>query len=100
MLYPQNGSMAIGSRRSGGSPSAAAVASDAMVAALYTPCDQLKAWNTSGMSRLMRPPKMKPAMGTPRGSFQRGSSDGQFSSGAVKREFGWAASRPQPGVQS
>src|SRR6266700_3377554 len=101
MLYPQKGSIAIGSRRSGGKPaSAAAVASDPIVAALYTPCDQLKAWKTSGMSPLIRPPKMKPAIGTPLGSSQCSSSDGQRVSGVVKREFGCAAGTPDAGVQS
>src|SRR6186713_473213 len=95
MLYPQNGNIAIGSRRSGGRPaSAAAVASEPMVAALYTPCDQLNAWNTSGMSRLMRPPKMNAAIGTPSGSSQCSSSDGQRVSGVVKRALGCAAGRP------
>ena len=45
MLYPQNGSIAMGSRRTCPVvPAAAAVVSDPMVAPMYTPCDQLNAW--------------------------------------------------------
>src|SRR5208283_5382527 len=48
----------------------------------------------------IRPPNMKPLIGTPAGFSQSGSIDGHCAAGAVKREFGWAAGRPQPGVQS
>src|SRR5450432_2384375 len=47
----------------------------------------------------MRPPKMKAAMGTPFGSSQCSSSEGQRASGVVNREFGCAAGRPEAGVQ-
>src|SRR6516164_714751 len=93
--------MAMGSRRrEGATPIAAAVPSEPMVAARYTPWLQLKAWNTSGISWLIRPPKTKALIGTPSGFSQSGSMDGHWLAGAVKRESGWAAGRPQPGVQS
>src|SRR5690242_17621572 len=50
------------------------------------------------MSRLMRPPKTNAAIGTPVGSSQRLSSDGQRLRGVVKRELGCAAGRPDSGV--
>jgi hypothetical protein len=71
-----------------------------MVAARYTPCAQLKAWKASGMSRLMRPPNTKALIGTPAGFSHSGSIDGHWLAGAVNRELGCAAGRPQPGVQS
>src|SRR5512134_3797768 len=43
---------------------------------------------------------MKAEMGTPSAFSQSGSRDGHWEAGAVKRELGWAAGRPQPGVQS
>src|SRR2546430_5717928 len=48
----------------------------------------------------MRPPKTKAEIGTPSGFSQSGSIDGHWLAGAVKRAFGCAAGRPQPGVQS
>src|SRR5208337_102085 len=90
----------MGSRRVAVTSIAAAVASEPIVAARYTPCDQLKAWNTSGMFLLIRPPKMNALIGTPAGFSQSGSIEGHCPAGAVKREFGCAAGRPQPGVQS
>src|SRR5271166_2137462 len=90
----------IGSRRVAVTPIAAAVASEPIVAARYTPCDQLKAWNTSGMSWLIRPPNTNARIGTPAGFSHSGSIDGHCEAGAVKREFGCAAGRPHPGVQS
>src|SRR5438270_11184494 len=38
-------------------------------------------------------------IGTPFGSSQAGSIDGHWPEGTVKRAFGCAANRPQPGVQ-
>ena len=43
---------------------------------------------------------MKALIGTPAGFSHSGSIDGHCAAGAVKREFGCAAGRPQPGVQS
>src|SRR5208283_2977783 len=48
----------------------------------------------------MRPPNRKALIGTPAGFSHSGSIEGHCEAGAVKREFGWAAGRPQPGVQS
>src|SRR5512135_2803675 len=78
----------------------AAVVSEPMVAALYTPSSQLKASTTSGAVSERRPPNRKAEIGRPFGSSQAGSSEGQFVAGTVKREFGCAALRPQPGVHS
>src|SRR5476649_769137 len=78
----------------------AAVVSEPMVAALYTPSSQLNASTTSGAVSERRPPKVKAAIGTPAGSSKAGSSEGQFVAGTVKREFACAALRPQSGVHS
>src|SRR3974390_2490830 len=95
MWYPQNGSIAIGSRRTWPAPpTAAAVISEAMVAPTYTPALQLNAWKTSGTVEARRPPKMNALMGTPWGSSQEGSAEGHWEMGAVKREFGCAALAP------
>src|SRR3954470_4490670 len=94
-----NGSMAIGSRRTTPTcPVAAAVVSDPSVAPTYTPCVQLNAWYTSGITRLRRPPKMIALTGTPAGSSADGSSAGLWDIGAVNRLFGCAALRPPSGV--
>src|SRR5271165_4023292 len=90
----------MGSRRVAVTPIAAAVASEPIVAARYTPWLQLNAWNTSGMFLRIRPPNTKPLIGTPAGFSHSGSIDGHCEAGAVKREFGCAAGRPTPGVQS
>jgi hypothetical protein len=79
---------------------AAAVASEPMVAARYTPWLQLKAWKTSGMSLLILPPKMNALIGTPSGFSQSASMLGHWLAGAVKRALACAATRPQSGVQS
>ncbi len=47
-----------------------------------------------------RPPKMNAVMGTPAGSSAAASSTGLLAMGAVKRAFGCAAGRPQPGIHS
>src|SRR5512133_792191 len=52
------------------------------------------------MTLLRRPPKMKALIGTPFGFSQSGSTEGHWLAGEVKRELGWAALRPQPGVHS
>src|SRR5688500_11786603 len=95
-----NGSMAIGSRRTTPTwPVADAVVSLPSVAPTYTPCSQLNARKTSGIARLRRQPKTIAHTGTPAGSSHAGSSAGLFVAGAVKRLLGWAAFRPQSGVQ-
>src|SRR5580692_1020043 len=87
--------MAIGSRRTFPTvPAAAAVVSDPIVAPMYTPELQLKAWKTSGMVVARRPPKMMALIGTPFGSSHDGSMVGHCDAGAVKREFGCAAFAP------
>src|SRR5512135_2193557 len=78
----------------------AALVSEPMVAALYTPSSQLNASTTSGVVSERRPPNRKAEIGKPSGSSQAGSSEGQFVAGTVKRAFGWAALRPHPGVQA
>src|SRR6185436_12467934 len=47
-----------------------------------------------------RPPKMNAEIGTPAGSSQRASIDGHSEAATVKRAFGCAATRPQPGIHS
>src|ERR1700687_1539954 len=97
MLYPQNGSMAIGSRRTTPTaPVAAAVVSDATEAPTNTPWFQSKASSTSGATRARRPPKMNAEIGTPCGSLNFGERDGHCDAGAVKREFGCAAFSGEP----
>src|SRR5512136_1827920 len=51
------------------------------------------------MTLLRRPPKMKALIGTPLGFSHSGSMVGHWEAGEVKRELGWAALRPQSGVQ-
>src|SRR3954471_17933718 len=100
MLYPQNGSIAIGSRRTTPTlPVAAAVVSEPSVAPRKTPCDQLKDCNTSGTVVARRPPKMIAEMGTPCGSSANLLRQGLFFAGAVKREFGCAAFSVEPFFQ-
>src|SRR5579863_4909139 len=92
MLYPQKGSMAIGSRRvTPTAPVIAAVVSDAIVAATYTPCCQFIASYTKGARRARRPPKINAEMGTPAGSSQRGEMEGACAAGTVYRELACAA---------
>src|SRR5262245_60981188 len=101
MLYPQNGSIANGSRRTWPNwPNAAAVISEPIVAAEYTPNAQLNACDTSGTALLRRPPKMNAEIGTPFGSLYAGSADGHWLIGAVNRLFGCAAFASPPGAQS
>src|SRR5512147_2386567 len=47
-----------------------------------------------------RPPKMIAESGTPPGSSHLGSIEGHCEAATVKRAFGCAAGRPQPGVHS
>src|SRR6478735_10699868 len=92
MLYPQNGSIAIGSKRSvPTAPAAAAVVSEAMIEPRNTPCSQSNAWVTSGTVVRRRPPNRMALIGTPAGSSHSGAAHGHCDAGAVKRAFGWAA---------
>src|SRR5580704_19125800 len=92
MLYPQKGSMAIGSRRTMPTfPVAAAVVSLAIVAPTKTPCCQSRASYTSGATRARRPPKMSAEIGTPSGSSQCGEVEGDCLAGTVYLELGCAA---------
>src|SRR3954454_16122662 len=101
MLYPQNGSIANGSRRS--SPtlfSAAAVPSEATLDARNTPCCQLNDSVTSGTLVARRPPNRMASIGTPLGSSHSGAIVGHCEAGAVKRALGCAAGSSLSGVQS
>src|SRR5580704_19762226 len=92
MLYPQKGSMAMGSRRvTPTAPVIAAVVSEAMPAPTNTPCCQLKDSYTCGASRARRPPKIIAEIGTPAGSSQCGDMRGACCAGTVYRELGCAA---------
>src|SRR6185369_8862702 len=85
----------MGSRRSlPTAPPAAAVVSDPIVAPMYTPLDQLNAWNTSGIVLARRAPKMMALIGTPSGLSQSGSIVGHCLAGAVNRALGCAAVAP------
>src|SRR3954470_17226932 len=99
MLYPQNGSIAIGSKRSSPTvPAAAAVFSDAIVAPRNVPCSQSNASRTSGTTVERRPPNRNASIGTPAGSSHSGAIDGVWSAGTVKRAFGWGAGDSDSGV--
>src|SRR5215470_5975998 len=92
MLYPQNGSIAIGSRRTMPTfPVAAAVVSLAIVAPTNTPCCQSNDSYTSGATRARRPPKISADIGTPSGSSQCAEIEGDWFAATVYREFGCAA---------
>src|SRR5947207_5402355 len=101
MLYPQNGSMANGSRRKTPAwPRAAAVVSEPQDEPMKTPCSQLNASLTKGMVLGRLPPKIIADKGTPRGFCQSGSMTGHCAAGAVNRELAWAPLRPLLGVHS
>src|SRR4051812_2585356 len=101
MLYPQNGTIANGSRRRlPTAPAAAAVVSEPMIEPRNTPCRQLYASVTSGTVLRRRPPNRIAEIGTPFGSSHSGATHGTCDSGAVKRLFGWAAGVSDAGVQS
>src|SRR5262249_16066683 len=92
MLYPQKGSMAMGSRRRRPTlPAAAAVVSLLVVAPRKVPCCQLKDSVTSGTMPARRPPKRMASIGTPLGSSHSLAMTGHCLAGVVKRAFGWAA---------
>src|SRR5579885_2245051 len=101
MLYPQNGSMANGSRRScPTAPAAAAVVSDATIEPRNTPCCHDSAWWISGTTEDRRPPNRIASIGTPSPSSHSGAIAGSCAAGAVNRALGWAAGVFDPGVQS
>src|SRR3954469_19469634 len=101
MLYPQKGSIAIGSKRSSPTaPAAAAVVSEDIVAPMKTACSQSKASWTSGTTVARRPPKRKASIGTPAGSSHSGAIEGHCEAGVVKRALGGAAGTSDSGVQS
>src|SRR5580698_10076898 len=88
--------MAMGSRRTlPMAPPAAAVVSEPIVAPMYTPLDQLNAWNTSGIALARRPPNRIAEIGTPSGDSHAAKSiDGHCAAGAVNLPFGCAAGLP------
>src|SRR5579871_290587 len=99
MLYPQNGSMANGSRRSlPTAPAAAAVVSEAMIDPRNTPCSQSNASVMSGTTLERRPPNRIASIGTPAGSSHSGAIAGSCAAGAVNRAFGCDAGVPFSGV--
>src|SRR6476620_5644598 len=101
MLYPQNGSMAKGSRRSlPTAPAAAAVVSEAMIEPRKTPCFQSKDSWMRGTVDERRPPTRMAERGTPLGSSHALAMAGSWAAGAVKRALGCAAGVPDSGVQS
>src|SRR5512132_1862371 len=101
MLYPQNGSIANGSKRSSPTlPAAAAVFSELMIEPRNTPWVQSNDSVTSGTLVARRPPNRMAEMGTPSGSSHSGAIDGHCDAGVVNRAFGWAAGASEAGVQS
>src|SRR5258708_5743947 len=101
MLYPQNGSIANGSRRTSPTvPAAAAVRSDAMVDARNTPWAHERACTINGTVVARRPPNRIAEIGTPLGSSHSGAIEGHCAAATVNRAFGCAAGVPDSGVQS
>ena len=92
MLYPQNGSMANGSRRilPTFKSSAAAVISEPTIEPRNTPWFQSRDWCTSGIVLGRRPPNRNAEIGTPLGSSHSSAIAGHCLAGAVKRAFGCA----------
>src|SRR5258708_33765042 len=92
MLYPQKGSMAIGSRRVLPRPPVApAVVSLAIVAPPNPPCCQSNDSYTSGATRALRPPNINAEIGTPSDASHFGEMLGDCCAGTVYRAFGCAA---------
>src|SRR5688572_12891325 len=99
MLYPQNASMAMGSRRrTPVFPDAAAVVSDDKVAPRNTPCCQFLDSYTRGTRCCRRAPNMMASSGTPFGFSNSGDKEAQFVAGVVKRAFGCVAFSVESGV--
>src|ERR1017187_1961512 len=100
MLYPQNGSIAKGSKRSSPTvPAAAAVFSELITDPRNTPCSQSNASVTRGTTVERRPPNSIASIGTPSGSSHSGAIAGSCAAGVVKRAFGCAAGAGDSGVQ-
>src|SRR6516225_6441320 len=76
------------------SPNAAAVVSEPIVEAMYTPKFQLNAWYTNGIVPALRPPNTKAPIRTPSGFSQSLSMDGHWEAGAVNLELGCATGLP------
>src|SRR5215510_6669807 len=92
--------MAMGSRRSWPTlPAAAAVVSLLVVAPRNVPCAQSNDSVTSGTTLARRPPNKIASIGTPFGSSHSLAITGHCLAGVVKRALGWAAGRPESGVQ-
>src|SRR6266446_9924932 len=101
MLYPTKGIIAIGSRLTTPTfPVAAAVVSEPIVAAMYTPASQSRASLPSGIVSERRPPNTKADIGTPSGFSHSESIEGHCDAGTVNRALGCAAFLPQSGVHS
>src|ERR1700680_103071 len=101
MLYPQNGSIANGSRRSlPTAPVAAAVVSEAIVAPGKTPCSQSNASCTSGTTVERRPPNRNASIGRPAGSSHSAAIAGFCAAETQNRAFGCAAGVPLAALQS
>src|ERR1700704_1598937 len=101
MLYPQNGTIANGSKRSlPTAPAWAAVVSDDMIEPRNTPWRQSVASVTRGTLVARRPPNRIAEIGTPAGSSHSGAIEGHWSAGVVNRALGCAAGSSQSGVQS
>src|SRR3954465_400343 len=99
MLYPQNASIAIGSRRrTPVFPDAAAVVSDDNVAPRNVPCGQPRDSYTSGTRCCRRAPNMIASRGTPLGFSNSGESDAQLVAGVVNLAFGCGAFSEGGGV--
>src|SRR2546423_9146582 len=93
--------MAMGSRLTTPTfPVAAAVVSEPIVAAIYTPESQSSASATSGTVSERRPPNTKSDIGTPCGFSQSASIEGHCDAGTVNRALGCVAFLPQPRVHS
>src|SRR3954468_20339290 len=98
MLYPQNGSIANGSKRSAPtSPAAAAVVSELIVAPMNTACSQSNASRTSGTHHARHPPNRNAWIGTALCSSLWGGIDAHGAAGTVKRALGWAAGTSESG---
>src|SRR6185503_4885299 len=99
MLYPQNGNMAMGSRRTTPTfPVAAAVVSEDKVAPRNVPCCQLRASTTRGTRSCRRAPNNMASIGTPFGFSNSGEIDAHCTAGVVKRLLGCAAFSREDGV--
>jgi hypothetical protein len=79
-------------------PAAAAVFSEAMMEPRKVPCAHDSASVTSGTTVARRPPNRMASIGTPLGSSHSLAITGHCAAGAVKRELGCAAGRPDDGV--